>query len=117
MQTRSITTQISKAPLSSQNESEFRSNFDVGVAVTINIAILSTIVAIGYICTFKRQQFASLFKPPDKVPCSRCRYFNNNPYLQCALHPANVLTEGAIDCVNYRLKERKITKKIWDFFS
>ena len=77
----------------------------------INFTILSIIAAIGCVCIFKREQSASNFKPPDEVPCYHCRYFNNNPYLKCALHPTNVLTEGLIDCVNYHPKDWSIAEK------
>jgi hypothetical protein len=39
-----------------------------------------------------------------KVSCHKCRYFNANPYLKCALHPDTVLTEGAVDCRDYQSK-------------
>lgn len=114
MQTRSITTQASEAQPSTQNGSEFRPTFDVGFTTIVNLAILSTIAAIVYIIyVFKRQQSTSSFKPPDEMPCYRCRYFNNNPYLKCALHPANVLTDESIDCVNYRPENLSIAEKLF----
>jgi hypothetical protein len=46
-----------------------------------------------------------------KIPCRRCRYFSHNPYLSCAIHPSLALTEQAIDCPDYCVKEEntKIT--------
>lgn len=36
-----------------------------------------------------------------QIPCSNCRFFNNNLYLKCAVHPYKVLSEKAIDCSDY----------------
>lgn len=36
-----------------------------------------------------------------QVPCRNCRFFKNNPYLQCAVHPATALTADAANCSDY----------------
>ena len=36
-----------------------------------------------------------------QVPCKKCQYFKNNPYLKCAIHPTTALTEEAINCSDY----------------
>ncbi|WP_414620393.1 hypothetical protein [Calothrix sp. CCY 0018] len=36
-----------------------------------------------------------------KTPCSKCRYFNNNSYLKCAVQPEKVMTKEAKDCQDY----------------
>ncbi|MBW4624793.1 MAG: hypothetical protein KME49_04585 [Brasilonema octagenarum HA4186-MV1] len=40
-------------------------------------------------------------KTLDLVPCKKCQYFKNNPYLKCAIHPTTALTEEAINCSDY----------------
>ncbi|MBE9126728.1 MULTISPECIES: hypothetical protein [unclassified Coleofasciculus] len=40
-------------------------------------------------------------KSSPKIPCSHCRFFKNDPYLKCAVHPGKVLSEEAINCVDY----------------
>lgn len=37
----------------------------------------------------------------QKIPCANCRFFNNNPHIQCAVHPCRVLKAGATDCPDY----------------
>lgn len=37
----------------------------------------------------------------SQVPCKKCQYFKNNPYLKCAIHPTTALTEEAINCSDY----------------
>lgn len=36
-----------------------------------------------------------------KNPCSKCRYFNDNAYLKCAVQPEKVMTKEAKDCQDY----------------
>lgn len=36
-----------------------------------------------------------------QVPCRNCRFFNDNHYLNCALHPSIVLTKEALNCSDY----------------
>jgi hypothetical protein len=34
-------------------------------------------------------------------PCSKCRFFNQNPYLQCAVHPENFDRIAPKDCPDF----------------
>ncbi len=36
-----------------------------------------------------------------QIPCSRCRFFVNSPYLKCPIHPTIALSEQAIHCRDY----------------
>jgi hypothetical protein len=36
-----------------------------------------------------------------QVPCRNCRFYKNNPYLQCAVHPSMALTAEATNCSDY----------------
>jgi hypothetical protein len=36
-----------------------------------------------------------------QVPCRNCRFFTNNYYLKCAVHPHTALTKQAVDCPDY----------------
>lgn len=47
-----------------------------------------------------------------KLPCKKCRFFNNNHYLKCAVNPKIVLTEEAINCCEFAAKKEKFTDKI-----
>jgi hypothetical protein len=49
----------------------------------------------------RRQAMAIGFKSRPPFSCYHCRYFGQNPYLKCALHPTTVLTEQAADCRDY----------------
>ena len=34
-------------------------------------------------------------------PCSKCRFYNENPYLQCAVHPENFNQIAPEDCPDF----------------
>ena len=37
-----------------------------------------------------------------QIPCRNCRFYKNNPYLQCAVNPATALTPQAIHCTDFK---------------
>lgn len=42
-----------------------------------------------------------------KLPCQKCRFFSNNNYLKCTVHPSTVLTKEAINCRDYHPLNKK----------
>ncbi|MEG3436450.1 hypothetical protein V0288_04905 [Pannus brasiliensis CCIBt3594] len=40
------------------------------------------------------------------TPCASCRFFSNNVYLKCAVRPSDALTDRAVDCPDYRPRDR-----------
>ncbi len=36
-----------------------------------------------------------------QVPCKNCQFFQDNHYLNCAVHPTVVLTKQALNCSDY----------------
>ena len=72
--------------------------FILGIFLTIGVLI--------YVCIPNRKQYSSRVKLPSPIRCSRCRYFNDNHFLNCALHPVTVMTEQAVDCQDYCQKAR-----------
>ncbi|WP_373540951.1 hypothetical protein [Chamaesiphon sp.] len=76
-------------------------------AVFINIALVAVCFALFipiYAYISKQRQHKFKIGQHHKVACHRCRYFSNNLYVQCALHPTSVMTEQAIDCKDYTAK-------------
>lgn len=47
----------------------------------------------------------------QQVPCRNCRFFTNNLYLRCAVHPSTVLTQNAIDCSDYSPLNKNLIEK------
>lgn len=36
-----------------------------------------------------------------QIPCSNCRFFKNDPYLKCAVHPSRAASAEAINCHDF----------------
>lgn len=66
-----------------------------GVPMAIlGIALVARLVAL-------RKLRTQLLTRKAASPCRECRFFQNNTYLNCAVHPTRVLTEEAYDCSDY----------------
>ena len=46
-----------------------------------------------------------------KLSCITCRFYSNNHYLPCAVHPSTAITEEARDCSDYSIKDEKLFSK------
>lgn len=78
--------------------------------VFLNISIVTFCFALVipiYAYVSKQRQHKFRVGQHHKVACQRCRYFSNNPYVQCALHPHIVMTDDALDCKDYTGKEQR----------
>lgn len=102
MEARAIATPPSNSLPPGYRGAETVSEPNVGFLVVISFMIFSAIAASIYAYLPKTIQRSFSFKWHSKVPCHHCHYFNDNPYIKCALHPGTVRTEQAIDCQNYR---------------
>lgn len=38
----------------------------------------------------------------QQYPCRNCRFFNDNNYIKCAVHPSAALTKQALNCSDYQ---------------
>lgn len=47
-------------------------------------------------------------KQLGQLPCKKCKFYNNNPYVKCAVNPSLALTKEAEDCGDYRPRDRRI---------
>ena len=112
MEAKAIATQPSNSLPSSQRGIETLPALDAAFLMIVSLVLISVIAALVYACLPKRWQHSFSFKPPPKTLCHRCRYFSDNFYLKCALHPVIALTEQAVDCRDYcpNSKEKKVEK-------
>lgn len=37
----------------------------------------------------------------NKIPCQRCRFYNRDSTLRCAVHPLTVYTDQSVNCPDY----------------
>lgn len=54
--------------------------------------------------------FLKAFKNSTQTKCTNCRFFDDNGYLKCAIHPTKVLKKEAQECLDY---EAAPTQKDW----
>jgi hypothetical protein len=69
--------------------------------IVSSIAVITAIAVSTYACISKERQKSRKWAGSPKTLCHSCEYFNNNLYLNCALHPSTVLTDTAVDCIDY----------------
>ena len=101
MEVRSIAISPSNSlPLGQQRIEIFSELYTASMVLVGIVTIITMSAAIYDLIPKQIQHFFSL-NLPSKVPCHKCRYFNPNPYIKCALHPSNVLKEPAVDCRDY----------------
>lgn len=81
------------------------SGLDLTLSAAIGMSTLSTIAVLVYVSRSKKQQDLLPPKPPQAM-CEGCKYFNDNQFLRCALHPTNVLTTESVDCMDYTSKTK-----------
>ena len=82
-------------------DSAFPSTQFVLWGAIVGLVIVSSIGGLIYTRISKRKQHSVKSKLSATILCSGCRYFNDNQFVKCALHPSCVLTEQAVDCLDY----------------
>jgi hypothetical protein len=69
------------------------------------LLLTSTIVLLTLLKKFRSSKTKVIYSKNlqtfVKIPCRKCRFFSNNPYLKCAIRPSSVMNERAIDCPDY----------------
>lgn len=111
METKSMATLPPNSPPSGYRGIETHFTSDIGFLVSVSFVIIWAITASIYVFLPKQEQEHSFrHRPTHKAPCQYCRYFSYNPYLKCTIHPSTVLTEQAVDCLDY--SPNTVTKKV-----
>jgi hypothetical protein len=67
------------------------------------LLFLTLMIALIKWCDIRKssEEGFSKIRINHKTPCLKCRYFNNNSYLKCAVQPEKVMTKKAKDCQDY----------------
>ncbi|MEB3355894.1 MAG: hypothetical protein VKK04_04155 [Synechococcales bacterium] len=82
---------------------------EIGAVLTI-VALLGSFAVTQFARQFSRWVFWKTLRDrldyakPQKlpqIPCTNCRFFNQNPYLKCTVHPDRALTPDALHCSDY----------------
>lgn len=76
-----------------------------GQIVLIPICLLAIAWALSFTRRLDFRKTASkklnAVKHCQQIPCSICRFYKNDPHLQCAVHPLNVASAEAINCPDF----------------
>ncbi|HEY9668530.1 MAG TPA: hypothetical protein V6C91_17110 [Coleofasciculaceae cyanobacterium] len=67
------------------------------LGITWAAALISKSIFLKTVRTDKK----SSIKPYPKIPCLNCRFFNNDVYLRCVVHPSKALSIEASNCMDY----------------
>lgn len=43
-----------------------------------------------------------------QLPCKKCQFFSNNPYMKCAVNPCVAMTPAAKECPDFRSRNPKV---------
>lgn len=76
--------------------------------VYLGIYIFGMLVFVGLLVDIilrKALQHLRLQRASRRYPCSRCCYFTGEVLLKCAVNPAAVLTESAVNCRDFAEKK------------
>lgn len=79
------------------------------IAFSLVFAALFLMVSKTWVST--RDEILVKVKPLNQAPCRNCKFFSNNLYLKCAIHPSVALTPKATDCSDYCPKDSKFFSK------
>jgi hypothetical protein len=74
---------------------------DIAFLIMACLGLIYVVRSSWFADRWKRRHHTDGFKTRHQFSCYHCRYFGQNPYLKCALHPTTVLTEQAADCCDY----------------
>ncbi|WP_310488812.1 hypothetical protein [Chamaesiphon sp. VAR_69_metabat_338] len=87
---------------------------DTSFSVVSSTAILLAVAtAIAACISAKKRQPVAKLEADSAVKCQSCKYFDRNLYLNCALHPSSVMTELAVDCMDYSPNQQTQRVKEW----
>ncbi|MCC5635450.1 hypothetical protein LC593_06210 [Nostoc sp. CHAB 5844] len=74
-------------------------------SISFVIVLAFFVFTISEICKFAQNKIGifniNIFQ---QYPCYNCRFFKDNQYIKCAVHPADVLTKQAFNCFDYQSK-------------
>lgn len=110
MAPQTVTISQQSAPQISPNytPSDEATTVQVGLAF-IPVAFVVTLAFIFFKQVKSRKNLYTklvTFKRLSSIPCRKCQFFDNNQQLPCAVQPALVLSEEAVNCGDYAPKKR-----------
>lgn len=98
----SIAVPPSSKPINSQKDKPPLGSIDIiSYGLFGLIFLISLLLEISWRLHHRKPKII-LSRPFPQIPCYHCRYFQENPYLKCAVNPSKVLTLEAMDCLDFK---------------
>jgi hypothetical protein len=76
--------------------------------VPISFLTIWAITVLAYLGSLRAKRVSRQPKPKfdlfyaQKIPCRYCKFYSNDPFLKCAVHPKTAMTKHSIDCLDYQ---------------
>lgn len=89
-----------KPPVNNKDTAEIQNALDLVVIGAIALASVATVLCQ----LFYPKNLGSLpkiVKGSTQTNCTKCRFFDDNSYLKCAVQPSKVLKKSAQECLDY----------------
>ena len=100
-------TQVSVNKLFTTNQNTVEINSTLDVVIFGSIASVAVSYLIWRLCFQKASgRLPKFFQSSNQTNCTKCRFFDNNSYLKCAVHPSRVLKKEAQECLDYKPKTK-----------
>lgn len=98
-------------PLSPQGSSEIAYQ-DAAVLIIplCFVAIWAAVVCVVSNSWKPSRREVESSKHTTQLPCKKCVYFSNNPYIKCAANPHIAMTKAANDCSDFQPRDRTTTR-------
>jgi hypothetical protein len=116
MKATSTTTEVASSVQTTHRATDTLSSDPTFSAVSSVAIMLALGAAIASYISPKARQPSANVRSDSKVMCHSCKYFHNNLYLNCTLHPSSVMTERAVDCKDYCPNHQTQRVKAWKKF-
>ena len=97
-----VLTQVNDVQLDETTVSD-SSNVEIYILITVGWIFLFVILLFKKWQTTQDKTHSNL---ENLHPCRTCRFFANNHYVNCAVHPSLVLTKQAINCPDYSVQKK-----------
>lgn len=94
--------QVSSSELSPTKQNTVEANNTLDLIVIGTIFFATIFFLLWRLCFQKASNNVPQgFEKSSQSKCTKCRFFDNNHYLKCAVHPSTVLKKEAHDCWDY----------------
>ncbi|MEA5451456.1 hypothetical protein VB780_22950 [Leptolyngbya sp. CCNP1308] len=74
---------------------------DILLAIAVPLGIWAMVLVFVLAVLLAVNDGVQRLRRLHQVPCFRCQYYTNSPYLKCPVHPLDAGSEAALCCTDY----------------